>query len=131
MIRALSTDLWLDFLAIRLESSRAAGMRFTMNLVTPDNGEKYAVELSNSTLSSIKGFQASKPDLTMTINRSDLEEVMMGRATFAQQAAAGKARLEGDPAPLQQLMGLLVQFAPDFEIMPGTKPPTPAVQGGR
>ena len=40
-------------------------MRFIINLVTPDNGEKHLVELSNATLTNIKGFQASKPDLTI------------------------------------------------------------------
>lgn len=41
MIRAMSTDLWLDFLAIRLDSKKADGITFVINLVTPDNGEKY------------------------------------------------------------------------------------------
>ena len=131
MIRALPTNLWLDFLAIRLDSSRADGMTFKMNLVTPDNGEQYAVELSNATLTSIKGFLAKNPDLTLTINRSDLETVMMGKATFAEQAAAGKAKLDGDPKPLQQLMGMMVQFPPDFEIMPGTKAAAAPASGSK
>jgi len=33
------------------------------------NGEKFIVELENATLTNIKGFQANKPDLTLTINR--------------------------------------------------------------
>jgi len=66
MIRAMSTDLWLDFLAIRLDSTKAEGVNFVVNLRTPDSGEEYIVELSNATLTNIKGFQAVKPDLTMT-----------------------------------------------------------------
>ena len=69
VVRAMSTELFLNFLGSR----KAEGMRFTMNLVTPDNGEKFIVELENTTLTNIKGFQAAKPDLTLTINRSDLE----------------------------------------------------------
>ncbi len=129
VIRALTTDLWLDLVAILLDSKKADGLEFTMNLVTPDNGEQYAVELSNATLSSIKGFQAKRPDLTLTINRADLETVMLGKATFAQQVAAGKAKIDGNPKPLEQLMGMLVRFPPDFEIMPGTKAVQPAVTG--
>jgi alkyl sulfatase BDS1-like metallo-beta-lactamase superfamily hydrolase len=121
MIRALPTRMWLDYLAIRLDSGKADGLDFTMNLVTPDNGEKYVVEVSNATMSSLQGFQARSPDLTLTIDRADLETVMFGKATFAQQAAAGKAKFEGNPRPLEQLMSMLVQFTPDFEIMPGTK----------
>ena len=47
--------------------------------VTPDNGEKFVVEMSNATLTAISGYQASDADLTITINRSDLEQVMLGR----------------------------------------------------
>ena len=50
VIRAMSTELFLNFLAIRMDSRQAEGMRFTMNLVTPDNGEKFIVELENATL---------------------------------------------------------------------------------
>ncbi len=131
VIRALTTDLWLDLVAILLDSSKADGLEFTMNLVTPDNGEQYAVELSNATLSSIKGFQAKHPDITLTINRADLETVMLGKATFAQQVAAGKAKIDGNPKPLEQLMDMLVRFPPDFEIMPGTKVARPAGEGGQ
>lgn len=121
-IRAMSTDLWLDFLGIRLDSKKAEGMKSTINLVTPDNGEKFVVELSNSTLTNIKGQQAKNPDLTITVNRTDLESVMGGKATFDDLIAAGKAKFEGDRKPFDQLRGILVQFTPNFEMMPGTKP---------
>jgi len=47
---------------------------------------------------------------------------MGGKATFDQLIAAGKAKFEGDRAPFDQLRSTLVQFTPDFELMPGTKP---------
>ncbi|CAG19676.1 alkyl/aryl-sulfatase [Photobacterium profundum] len=121
VIRAMSTSLWLDFLAIRLDSEKADDMHFIINLVTPDNDEKYAVELNNSTLTNIKGYLADKPDLTLTINRSDLEQVMMGAISMDEQIDAGKAKLEGDRKPIDQLKTMLTQFTPDFELMPGTK----------
>ncbi|MGF1714437.1 alkyl/aryl-sulfatase [Photobacterium chitinilyticum] len=121
VIRAMSTSLWLDFLAIRLESEKADGINFVINLITPDNDEKYAVELSNATLTNISGFIANEPDLTITINRSDLEPVMMGAVTLDEQIEKGKAKLEGDRKPLDQLKSMLANFTPDFEMMPGTK----------
>lgn len=122
MVRAMSTGLWLDFLGIRLDSKKAEGMKFVINLVTPDNGEKFVVEMSNSTLTNIKGVQTKNPDLTVTVNRSDLETVMMGKATFDELLAAGQAKIDGNRKPFDQLRGILVQFTPDFEMMPGTKP---------
>ena len=55
-------------------------MRFTINLVTSDNGEKYLVELSNSTLTNINGEQAKNPDLTITLNRADPRRAPASRA---------------------------------------------------
>ena len=120
MIRAMSTDLWLDFLGIRLDSSKADGKHFVINFVTPDNGEKYVVELSNNTLTNIKGQQAKNADLSITMNRSDLETVMMGKATFDDQIKNGKAKLVGDRKPYDDLKGMLVQFNMGFEVLPGT-----------
>lgn len=121
MIRAMTTELWLDFLGIRLDSKKAGNNAFTINLVTPDNGEEFVVELSNGTLTNIKGFQAEAPDLTVTINREDLLPVMMGAAKFDDQIKAGKAVLKGNRKPYELLKTLLVHFTPDFEMMPGTK----------
>ena len=120
----MTTELFLNFLGIRMDSRKAEGLRFTINLVTPDTGEKYVLELSNSTLTSIKGYQATDADLTVTINRADLEPVMMRTATFASQAEAGRATLVGDSAVLKQLMASLGNFDQYFEIMPGTKSAT-------
>jgi alkyl sulfatase BDS1-like metallo-beta-lactamase superfamily hydrolase len=36
------------------------------------------IELRNETLTNIEGFQAPDADLTITINRADLEQTMMG-----------------------------------------------------
>jgi alkyl sulfatase BDS1-like metallo-beta-lactamase superfamily hydrolase len=105
-------------------------MKFVINLVTPDNGERYVVEMSNSTLTNIKGQRAKNPDLTITLNRSDLETVMGGKATFDSLSASGKAKFDGNRKPFDQLRSTLIRFTQDFELIPGTRPatasPTPA-----
>jgi len=121
VIRAMTTDLFLDFLGIRMDSRKAEGMAFKINLVTPDNGEKYVIELSNSTLTNIEGYQADDADLTITINRADLEQVMMGAKTLATQIEDGTAKVDGNPDVLQQLGSTMVTFEIGFEILPGTK----------
>ena len=121
MVRGMPTELWLDYLGILLDSRKAEGMAFVINLVLPDTGERHVLEMSNSTLTNIRGVQAPKPDLTVTINRADLEPVMMQMTTFRAQAEAGRARFEGNAQVLEQLMACLVQFDQYFEIMPGTK----------
>jgi alkyl sulfatase BDS1-like metallo-beta-lactamase superfamily hydrolase len=121
LVAAISTDLFLDFLAIRLDSKKAGNDHFVFNLVTPDNGEKFAVELSNATLTSASGFQAKNPDLTLTVNRSDLLKVMFGKTTFEEILKSGKGKAVGDLTVLSRLKSMLDTFEVGFEIMPGTK----------
>jgi alkyl sulfatase BDS1-like metallo-beta-lactamase superfamily hydrolase len=120
IVRAMTTELWLDFLGVRLDSELASGKAFKINLVTPDNDEQFVLELSNGTLTNIAGFQADDADLTVTINRSDLEKTMMGAVSFDEQIQSGKAQLQGNREPYEQLKTMLVQFDLGFEIMPGT-----------
>jgi alkyl sulfatase BDS1-like metallo-beta-lactamase superfamily hydrolase len=117
----MSTELFLNFLAIRMDSRKAEGMRFTVNLTTPDNGERFIIEVANATLTNIAGFQAKDPDLTLTINRSDLEQTMMGIKKLEDQIADGTAKVEGDVGILAKLASTMVEFDPRFEIMPGSK----------
>jgi alkyl sulfatase BDS1-like metallo-beta-lactamase superfamily hydrolase len=121
IIRAMSTETWLDFLGVKLNSKKAEGITFKMNIITPDNKEKFLVELSNSTLSNLKGFTAKNADITLTLNRSDLNLAMMGVKTFEDLLKEGKAKVEGNPQILAQLVGMLDEFDPRFEILPGTK----------
>jgi alkyl sulfatase BDS1-like metallo-beta-lactamase superfamily hydrolase len=127
MVRALSTLQFLDYLGIQLDSSAVGDAAFIVNIITPDNGEKFVVELSNGTLTSLQGFTAPNPNLTLTINRRDLEDAMIGIRPLKEQVANGTAVLEGDPSILLNLAGMLTQFQPNFAIMPGTVPEATAV----
>ena len=120
VIRAMTTELWLDFLGVRLVSEKAKGKAFKINLVTPDNKEEFVVELANGTLTNIRGFQAPDAALTITIDRKDLEMTMMGAIAFDDQIKSGKAKLKGSREPYEQLKGMLVHFDLGFEMMPGT-----------
>jgi alkyl sulfatase BDS1-like metallo-beta-lactamase superfamily hydrolase len=121
MVKAMSTELWLNSLGVAMDVKKVDGVNFVMNLVLPDNGEKFVLELSNSALTNIKGEQAAKPDLTLTINRTELEKIIGGTATFDQLIANGKAKLDGDRKHIDLLRASIVRFVPNFELLPGTK----------
>jgi len=123
--RAMTTDLFLDFLGILMDSRKADGMSFTINLVTPDNGEQFVIELSNNTLTNIEGYQAEDADLTLTITRLGLAQAMTGAKSLADQIADGEAQAEGKVDVLRQLASTFVRFELGFEILPGTKGPAP------
>ena len=74
---------------------------------------------------SLAGYTAPDADLTITIDRSELEDVMIGAAKLVDKVKAGKAKLDGNTQVLEQLKATLVAFDPFFEVLPGTKPATP------
>jgi alkyl sulfatase BDS1-like metallo-beta-lactamase superfamily hydrolase len=124
MISAMSTELFLDFIGIRMDSKEAEALgNYTMNLITPDNGEKFAVNLSNATFTNVEGFLHEDPDLSITIDRSDLENVMMGVKSFAASIEDGTAQAEGNVDILAEIARTLVTFEIGFEILPGTAGP--------
>ncbi len=131
MIRAMGTGLWLDYLAIRMDGAKVKGQAGKINLVTPDNGEKYVVELSNETLTNIEGYQAPDASLTITINREDLIPIMMGVKTFDDQLKAGKARFKGDRKLFDRIRMAMTDFDIFFEMMPGTKGKKPKKTPGK
>ena len=83
---------------------------------------KRIVEMQSATLTNVEGFLAEKPDLTLTINRSDLELVMIGAKELEDQIKDGTCKAEGDLSILKKLASTMVDFDPRFEIMPGTHP---------
>ena len=56
VVRAMSTELFLNFLGIRMDSRKAEGLRFTINLITPDNGEKFIIEMEKVRSPTSKAF---------------------------------------------------------------------------
>jgi alkyl sulfatase BDS1-like metallo-beta-lactamase superfamily hydrolase len=120
VIRGMSTEQWLNFLGIKLDSRKAGEAAFKVNLATPDNGESFVIELAHGTLTNIQGHTAKDADLSLSLNRSDLSNVMSGADTFEALVAAGKVTVEGDLSVLGQLAGMMGSFDPLFEIMPGT-----------
>jgi alkyl sulfatase BDS1-like metallo-beta-lactamase superfamily hydrolase len=122
-VRAMTTGMFFDYMGIRLDSSRVGDDAFTINVVTPDNGETYALELSNGVLTNVEGYQAANADLTLTIDRTDLDAIFLGQTKLAALVEAGKAKADGDLEVIQRLMSYQVDFDPRFQMVPGAGAP--------
>lgn len=120
LARAMTTTQWWDAVATRVDSALADGMNFTINFISPDTQQNFVIEMSGGTLSTIEGYLSENPDVTVTMDRSDLEQVIMGQGTLATQLQNGIGSVSGDPSVLLQLNSVLVTFAAGFEVLPGT-----------
>ena len=121
VIQAMSMSLFLDYLGILVDSPKADGFNFKINIVLPDSNETHLLEMSNATLTNIEGRTAKDADLTLTIGKIPLMQVMMGAAKLTNLIESDAVKAEGDMAVLGQLKASMGRFEPLFEIMPGTK----------
>ena len=89
-VRAMSTELFLDYLAMRLNGAKAGDRAITLALTLPDIGETWTLMVRNGALSHRKGA-ADDADARVTIDRAHLDEVILGVAPLPDQIAAGHA----------------------------------------
>ncbi len=115
-VRAMPTSLFFDYLGVRLNGERAGERRITIGAVLPDVGEQWTLLVRNGSLSHRRGLDPAA-DATVTIDRTNLDEVILGSAPLVDQVADGRARIEGDEQPLHDLIGLLDEFEFWFNIV--------------
>ncbi|MCZ8103078.1 MAG: MBL fold metallo-hydrolase [Burkholderiales bacterium] len=117
MVRAMTLEMFFDFVAVRLNAHRAAGLRMTLDWVFPDVGERWRCELSNSALTARAGTDGPPPDATVTVDRATLDAFLMQRTSPAEAVAAGLLRVDGPPGTFARFWGLLDRFEPIFPIV--------------
>ncbi|MDN5746025.1 MAG: MBL fold metallo-hydrolase, partial [Nocardioidaceae bacterium] len=95
MLAALTTDMVLSYLAIRIVGPRAAQHPMVVNLTVSDTGERVCLELSNGVLVPTHGLHDDNPDACMSIPRGQLALLALG-AIEPDQLATTDAVLEGN-----------------------------------
>lgn len=116
-IRAMSTDLFFDYLGVKLNGEKAANSILVLNFVFPDINERYVVELNNSSLHHIKGYQSDKADATITLNRETLDQIILKQKTIANAATNNELKIDGNKDSLVQLLSLIDNFDFWFHIV--------------
>ena len=122
-IRAMPLDVLIDYLAVRLNGSRADGKTAVVNIDVTDTRERYVLVLGNSVLNYHKNRQDPKADCTASLTRTDLNEIILGQAKLPRLVADGKVKIVGDPQKLRELLSLLDSFEPWFDVVTTNPPP--------
>jgi len=115
-IRAMSLDLFFDYLGVRLNREKAGDAHITLNFDFGSDG-KYFVELENGVLNNTSGILADKADATVTLDRASLDNIVLGDTTLDKAVADGKVKVTGDTAKLGQVMSMLENFEFWFNIV--------------
>lgn len=116
-IRAMTIEMLLDYMGMRIDGPKADGKNIKLNWVLPDTNQKYALELENSVLIYTSGKQLTGADATLTLPRASMDKIMLGETTLAKEIESGNAKVEGSQEKLNELLGLIVSFPPLFNIV--------------
>ncbi|KQW71250.1 alkyl sulfatase dimerization domain-containing protein [Ensifer sp. Root127] len=115
-VRAMSLDLFFDYLGVRLNAEKAGDAHIVLNFDFGADG-KYLVELENGVLNNTKDKQADEADATVTLTRADLNSIALGETKLDQAVSDGKVKVAGDNAKLGQLVSMLDSFDFWFNIV--------------
>jgi linear primary-alkylsulfatase len=116
LVRSMELTLFFDYLAVRLNGERAGDRRITLACALPDLDESWTLLLRHGALTHRRGA-ASDADATVTVDRTDLNDVILGTASLTDQLADGRAKIEGDEQALHDLIELLDDFEFWFNIV--------------
>jgi alkyl sulfatase BDS1-like metallo-beta-lactamase superfamily hydrolase len=117
MVRAMTLEMFFDFVGVRVNAARARGLTITVDWVFPDVNERWSSVLQHCALSYACEGRPPRADVTVTIDRSVVDEVMRQKLTMDEAAAAGRLRLDGDAQAFLRMWSVLDRFDPMFPIV--------------
>jgi alkyl sulfatase BDS1-like metallo-beta-lactamase superfamily hydrolase len=117
VVRAMSLDLFFDYLGVRLDAQKAEGRQIVIDWVFADLDRRYVMNLENCALTCLADRQSDGADATVTLERAVLNRLVLREVSFADAVAQGQARIDGDAAKVAELFGLLDDFSLMFEVI--------------
>jgi alkyl sulfatase BDS1-like metallo-beta-lactamase superfamily hydrolase len=115
-VRAMSADLFFDYLGVRLNSQKAAGAHIKL-IFDFGQGGTYFVELENGVLNHTENTKVDNADATITLARNTLNDIILQQTTLVDAVSSGKVKVSGDQAKLHQLVSYLDTFDFSFNIV--------------
>lgn len=111
---ALTVEMIFDALGVRLNGPKADGKRIVVNWVFSDTGESYILNLENAALTYVAGRLADNADATLTLPRAAMFKLMQARTDAKGMEGI---KVDGNPAKIIELLGLLDDFSGSFPIV--------------
>ena len=111
----MTTDMLLDYLAMRLNGPDAAHLRAVVELNVTDREDQRIIELRNGTLHHRTGV-VLEADVSLRVTQAGLVALGLGTAPLDDLVADGTVEIDGDRAVLDEFLGHLDTFAVWFPI---------------
>jgi alkyl sulfatase BDS1-like metallo-beta-lactamase superfamily hydrolase len=116
MMRAMTPDMFFDYLAIRLDSEKAVGHDLTLNWTFEDQSKDFNLTLRNGVLTHRTGLNPAA-DASVSLSKATLEQISLKQLDFPTAIQKGLIKLQGNGKKLGELLGSVDSFSPQFNIV--------------
>lgn len=113
----MSTETFLDFLGVRLNGPKAEGKKIALNLKLTDTKERFALGVENATLHYSPDKQDPNADASLTLTRTSLNDIILGKSTLEDKIDAGEIQVRGNRKKVDEFVALLDDFELWFNIV--------------
>ncbi|MBT3331437.1 MAG: MBL fold metallo-hydrolase [Rhodospirillaceae bacterium] len=117
MLSALTADALFDFMAVRLDAGKAAGLAWKINWQLTDSDERAVMNLQNCTMSHVFDTFAEDAVASVRTNLATIVALNVGKTTVADATASGDLDAEDDDAIIEQLFAMLDNFSMMFDVV--------------
>ncbi|MBW9461057.1 MBL fold metallo-hydrolase [Kluyvera sp. EC_51] len=116
-VKAMSPEMFFDYLAVHINGEKAANAKAVFNVDLGSDGGKYKLELENGVLNHSANAQASNADASITLNRATLNKIILKEETLKQAENQGDVRISGNHAKVDELLSYMDTFEFWFNIV--------------
>jgi alkyl sulfatase-like protein len=114
-VRAMSADLFFDYLGVRLIAEKAGDARAKLNFDFGKDGN-YFVELENGVLNHTANMKSNNADATLTLSRDTLNSILQ-QTKLDDAISSGAVKISGDQTKLRDVVSSLDTFEFWFNIV--------------
>ncbi|ATX93303.1 alkyl/aryl-sulfatase [Citrobacter portucalensis] len=109
-VKAMSPEMFFDYLAVHINGEKAANAQAVFNVDLGADGGKYKLELENGVLNHSADAQASNADASITLNRATLNKIILKEESLKKAEEKGDVQISGNHAKLDEFLGYLDSF---------------------
>ncbi|NUU39066.1 alkyl/aryl-sulfatase [Pseudomonas sp. C2B4] len=117
LIRAATPTMFMDLLAVRMDSDKAQGHDMTLNWNFDDLDQHFALTLRNGVLTYRENTSHAQPVATVTMSKAVLDRISLRQLDFPTALKQGDIKLEGDAERFKAMLGMLTSFQPTFNVV--------------
>ena len=118
VVRAMTVEMMIDLLGVRLNGPRASEMILNLDLITTEERPAIvAVGVRHGAVRVVSGRRHLHADVTLTCTTATLAALVSGHTTLDALESAGDLSVEGERDALLELLSYLDEFSFGFEIV--------------